>query len=165
MVGRSGTPPRASLRAVGGRSRKWGPASVCSSQALYWGPNFTLCTDQKPREDMESPGVLAVLFRKGLGWLKASWPLWLVNKFFEQVPPVFGPRFSPFWNRWPGQEGGLWCGPQRPQCPALHPRPLLQLDQYGLTGPCFCFYFKKFTQLPHLCPSTAFGDSIPNPYE
>lgn len=108
-------------------------------------------------------GSWQLLFRKGLGWLKASGPLWLVNKFFEQVPPVFGPRFSPFWNRWPGREGGLWCGPQRPQCLALHPRPLLQLDQYGLTGPCFCFYFKKFTQLPHLCPSTAFGDSIPNP--
>lgn len=67
MVGRSGTPPRASLRAVGGRSRKWVPGSVCSSQALYRGSNFTLCTDQKPREDVESPGVLAAFVQEGAG--------------------------------------------------------------------------------------------------
>lgn len=72
-------------------------------------------------------GSWQLLFRKGLGWLKAPWPLWLVNKFFEQVPPVFGPRFSRFWNGWPGRKGGLWCGPQRPQCPALHPTPFCSL--------------------------------------
>lgn len=67
MVGRSGTPPRASLRAVGGRSRKGGPGSVCFSQALYRGPSFTLCTDQKLRENVESPGVLAAFVQEGAG--------------------------------------------------------------------------------------------------
>lgn len=47
------------------------------------GPSFTVCSNQKPYEEVESHHCsVSFCSRRGLGWLKSPGPFWFVNKLY-----------------------------------------------------------------------------------
>lgn len=71
MVGRLGTPPGAS-EGSGWQEQKVGAWLSLLLPGSLQGPRLTICTDQKPHEDVESPGSWHLLLRKGLGVAEGS---------------------------------------------------------------------------------------------